>query len=156
MPIKQITPMSEVDNYLEEQLERREQAIIRNLEYVGEQCVNEAKRLPSPPESMRRFKHQPNYIDDTGNLRSSIGYVIVKNGKVVKLSGFAVVKTGREGVRSGAAYARQLVRKFPRGIVLIVVAGMNYAAYVSAKGYNVLDSSELLAEQLVPNLMKQL
>lgn len=143
MPIKQITPQAEVDRYLGEQVERIEKQIIYNLSYVGEQCLNEGRSTNS-------------YKDQTGNLRSSIGYVLVKDGKVINASDFAVVKTGREGAKDGTAYARQLAREFPEGIVLIVVAGMNYAAYVSAKGFNVLDSAELLAEQLVPKLMKQL
>ena len=42
--------------------------------------------------------------------------------------------------------------KYPKGLVLIVVAGKNYAAYVEAKGYNVLSSAELMAE----NILKQL
>ena len=40
----------------------------------------------------------------------------------------------------------------PTLATLIVVAGMNYAAYVQRKGYDVLTSSELLAEQLVRQL----
>lgn len=143
MPIKQITPQAEVDRYLGEQVERIEKQIIYNLSYVGEQCLNEGRSTNS-------------YKDQTGNLRSSIGYVIVKDGNIITTSSFATVKAGHEGTKVGAAYARQLSREFPKGIVLIVVAGMNYAAYVSAKGYNVLDSAELLAEQLVPKLMKQL
>ena len=131
--------MSEVDAYLEEQIQRIEQQTIYNLSYVGDRCSNEARSTNS-------------YKDQTGNLRSSIGYVIVKDG----MSDFTTVKNGREGTQGGAAFARQLVKEFPSGIVLIVVAGMNYAAHVSARGYNVLDSAELLAEQLVPSLMKQL
>ena len=96
------------------------------------------------------------YLDRTHNLRSSTGYVIVKDGKIVKMGDFTPIKGGNEGAQGGAAFARQLVKAFPSGIVLIVVAGMNYAAHVSARGYNVLDSAELLAEQLVPSLMKQL
>lgn len=143
MGAKQITPMSEVDAYLEEQIQRIEQQTIYKLSYVGERCLNEARSTNS-------------YIDQTGNLRSSTGYVIVKDGKIVQMSDFTTVKNGREGSQGGAAFARQLVKEFPSGIVLIVVAGMNYAAHVSARGYNVLDSAELLAEQLVPSLMKQL
>jgi hypothetical protein len=33
---------------------------------------------------------------------------------------------------------------------------MNYAAYVERNGYNVLTSAELLADELVPKLLKQL
>ncbi len=135
--------MSEVSAYLEEQIQRIEQQILYNLSYVGECCLNEARSTNS-------------YKDRSGNLRSSIGYTIVKNGKVVKVSNFSPVMNGQQGTHDGAAFARELVKEFPSGIVLIVVAGMNYAAYVSAKGYNVLDSAELLAEQLVPSIMKQL
>ena len=35
MPIKQLTPMSEIDRYTEEQLERLKQVLIRNLMYIG-------------------------------------------------------------------------------------------------------------------------
>ena len=37
-----------------------------------------------------------------------------------------------------------------------MVAGMRYAAYVSASGRDVLDSAELRANQLVPQLLGQL
>lgn len=143
MGAKQITPMSEVEAYLDEQIERIEQRIIYNLSYVGEQCLTEARSTNS-------------YKDQTGNLRSSIGYIIVKDGKVIRQSDFAVVRKGSEGKSEGEKFARSLASKFPDGIVLIVVAGMNYASYVSAKGYNVLDSAELLADRLVPSILKQL
>lgn len=143
MGVRQITPMSEVDAYLEEQIERIEGQIIYNLSYVGEQCLNAARSTNS-------------YKDQTGNLRSSVGYVIARDGTIIQASDFKTVKQGREGSKDGAAFARQLVSEFPQGFVLIVVAGMNYAAYVSAKGYDVLDSAELLAEQLVPKMMTQL
>jgi len=135
--------MSEVDAYLEEQIQMLEQRAVYNLAYVGEQCLNNARNNGS-------------YLDHTHNLRSSTGYVIVKDGKIVQMGDFIPIKGGNEGAQGGTAFARQLVKEFPTGIVLIVVAGMNYAAHVSAKGYNVLDSAELLAEQLVPSLMKQL
>ena len=143
MGAKQITPMSEVEAYLDEQIERIEQLIIYNLSYVGEQCLTEARNTNS-------------YKDQTGNLRSSIGYTIVKDGRVIRQSDFAVVRKGSEGKSEGEQFARSLASKFPKGIALIVVAGMNYASYVSAKGYNVLDSAELLADRLVPSILKQL
>ena len=135
--------MSEVEAYLDEQIEMIEQLIIYNLSYVGEQCLTEARSTNS-------------YKDQTGNLRSSIGYIIVKDGRVIRQSDFAVVRTGSQGKSEGEQFARSLASKFPEGIVLIVVAGMNYASYVSAKGYNVLDSAEQLADRLVPSILKQL
>lgn len=171
MPIRQITPQSQIDAQIEESLNRKKQAIIYNFSVIGEKVVNEAKQSGS-------------YTDRTGNLRSSIGYIIVADGKIVETGNFQAIRgqgenmqrvmfttkagkkvdywvkgksgDGKEGQSTGQSYARSLAGKFPKGIVLIVVAGMNYASYVSAKGYNVLDSSELLADKLVPKMLKQL
>ena len=135
--------MSEVNAYLEEQIQRIERQTIYNLSYVGERCINEARSTNS-------------YKDQTGNLRSSLGYVIASDGKIVYQSNFEVVKQGGSGAKSGIQFAKEIVRQFPEGIVLVVVAGMNYAAHVSATGRDVIDSAELLADKLVPQILKQL
>lgn len=143
MPIKRLTPTAEIDRYIAGRVEAIKRALVYNLCAVGEQVLNAARLTNS-------------YKDQTGNLRSSIGYVVSVDGEIVQMSSFDTVKEGREGSRGGKEYAMQLVRNFPHGIVLIVVAGMNYASYVSAKGYDVLDSSELLADKLVPQMLQQL
>lgn len=143
MPIKRLTPTTEIDRYIAGRVEAIKKALVYNLCAVGEQVLNAARLTNS-------------YKDQTGNLRSSIGYVVAVDGEIVQMSSFDTVKEGREGSRVGKEYAMQLVRDFPHGIVLIVVAGMNYASYVSAKGYDVLDSSELLADKLVPQMLQQL
>ena len=143
MPIKRLTPTAEIDRYITGRVEAIKKAIVYNLCAVGEQVLNAARLTNS-------------YKDQTGNLRSSIGYVVAVDGEIVQMSSFDTVKEGREGSRGGKEYAMRLVRDFPHGIVLIVVAGMNYAPYVSAKGYDVLDSSELLADKLVPQMLQQL
>lgn len=137
------TPMSEIERYLQEDLARRESAMLNVLSQVGEQCVNQARSSGS-------------YTDRTGNLRSSVGYVILVDGKIVEMSAFEGVKNGQKGSSDGKDFARELVSKFPKGIVLIVVAGMKYASAVSARGRDVLDSAEILAEQLVPSMMQRL
>lgn len=143
MPIRQITPKSKIDAYIEARMNRLKRAIIYNLCVVGEKVRNEALDNGS-------------YTDRTKNLRSSVGYVVVVDGQVYKMSAFGKPDGNNDGRSTGMSYARSLAGKFPKGIVLIVVAGMRYASYVSAKGYNVLDSSELLADQLVPKMLKQL
>lgn len=143
MGIKQITPASEIDKYIEKRVERIINALIYNLQYIGERCLNAAKETKS-------------YKDRTGNLRSSLGYVIVLDGKIAYQSNFEVVLKGQDGAKSGIQYAKEVARQFPEGIVLIVVAGMKYASYVSATGRDVLDSAELLADKLVPQILKQL
>ena len=78
------------------------------------------------------------------------------DGRIVNQSSFETVKEGGQGSKQGAAFAKQLVRRFPKGICLIVVAGMEYAAHVKNRGYDVLDSSELTADRIVPYMLKQL
>lgn len=142
MPIRQVTPQNEINSYIERKLDILTSLLIRNFSYVGEQVLNAAR-------SSKEYK------DQTGNLRSSIGYVVAVDGKVAEVSSFEVVKQGQRGAKTGADYAKELVRKHPRGIVLIVCAGMKYAAYVNAKR-DVVDSAELLADKLVPIMLKQL
>ena len=142
MPFKQITPKADVEAYLKDQLAKREKSIIRTLNFVGITCINEART-------------NGDYIDQTGNLRSSIGYAIIQNGVVVNQSRFEQVKDGREGKKEGAELLSDFIGRNTQGIVLIVVAGMNYAAYVETNR-NVITSAELLAEDLVPKLLRQL
>jgi len=133
------TPPSQIDQYLDDQIERRMRALINAFEYVGVQCQNEAKTGGT-------------YKDRTGHLRSSVGYIVIKDGVVISGGEFDNNKGGSEG----SSVIQKAISKNSKGIVLIVVAGMNYAASVEARNLNVLTSAELLADQMVPILMKQL
>jgi hypothetical protein len=117
-----------------------QKSIILVLSYLGELCVNHARNLKT-------------YRDQTGNLRSSIGYIIVKDGKVVKQS-FTGSKA--EGKQRAQQVASELISEIGQGWALIVVAGMNYALSVESRGLDVLSSAELLAERELPGLLKQL
>lgn len=155
------TTENEINAEIKRELERVDKAVIYVLQYVGEKCIRHARSLPSPnPKNFPNFPrvppHQPNYIDWTANLRSSIGYVIVRDGKIVSQGGFEEVGGGKDGARDGRKYAKETAAKFPKGYALIVVAGMNYAQYVSDRGYDVLDSAELLAEREVPKMLDTL
>lgn len=120
------------------------QDAIDTLSFVGEKCVIEAR-------------DSGKYTDRTGNLRSSTGYAVVYNGRIVKQSNFEKVKqTATEGAATGKELIRQLTSSYADGLVLILVAGMDYAVYVEARGYNVLNSSEDLAKRLVPEMLKQI
>lgn len=143
MPIRDVTPKGSIDNALAQMMERVRRVLIRRLAYIGEQVVNEGRT-------------RANFKDRTGNLRSSIGYVIAEDGKIVGESSFEPVKGGEEGARKGRSFAESLAREHDKGLVLIVVAGMNYARYVANRGYDVIDSAELLAHKLVPEMIKQL
>lgn len=131
-------------NYVIEQVEGARIGAINALNYVGLQCVTEARKSGK-------------YTDRTGNLRSSIGYAVLENGKPIRKSGFEKVNaTADKAQGKGEALITRLASTYKDGLVLIVVAGMNYAAYVEARGYNVLNSAETLAKTLVPEMLKQL
>lgn len=146
MPIKINTSKSRINEYLKQKTEEMTRVCVNNLCYVGESVIKTVRQQTSAED----------YKNQTGNLRSSVGYIVVLNGRVVQSAGFEKVKNGGEGTKAGETYARDLAKQFDKGLVLLVVAGMNYASYVSAKGYDVLDSAELLARRLVPKMTTEL
>nr|DAT06059.1 MAG TPA: hypothetical protein [Caudoviricetes sp.] len=128
---------------MRERAERINRAIIRTFQYIAEVLVREARM-------------KGDYIDQTGNLRSSIGAIILLDGQIVSRSGFEVVKGGSSGANEGLTYAQQIAAAYPRGVALVVVAGKDYAAHVAARGRDVLSSAVLKAEDIVPRMMRQL
>lgn len=147
MPINQITPAQAVTEEIQRRIKAIEKATINALTYVGEACVRHARELDT-------------YKDQTNNLRSSIGYAVLKDGRPVKRGSMENVGkgagTGQEGVRQGESFRQSLFDEFPTGIALIVTAGMNYAAHVERNGYDVTESAELLAKRMVPQILSQI
>ncbi len=142
MPIVMQTPQSQITAEFNSQYDKRvRQVAIDTLTYVGEACVTEAR-------------NNGRYKDQTGNLRSSIGYVVVDNGRIVQQGASQKFLEGTQGETEGVRYSRDLAAEVGKGIALIVVAGMEYAVYVEARGLNVLSSAELLAERLVPQMLR--
>jgi hypothetical protein len=149
MPIKQLTPMQEVRKYLNDSIERKTEVLIRITCYSGEAGLIVARINGS-------------YFDRTGNLRSSIGYIVAKDGQIVETSGFTQVPPKQsqqgdkfDGAKQGEDFARQIIKKYPQGIALVESAGMNYSGYVSAKGYDVLDSAQAETKRVFLQLLKQ-
>jgi hypothetical protein len=127
-----------------------ENLIIQNLSYVGLHAI-----------TIAREQHTRNYTDRTGNLRASVGYVIVKNGSIVFSGGFdpaaASNRTdGDAGASEGKRIAEQLRANYRDGFVLIVVAGMYYGVYVEKRNYNVLTFTTIEAKKKANELMKGL
>ncbi len=116
------TPASRIDTLINKEKERVEMLTVRALSYLGELCVIEARNRPQ----------EISWYDRSGNLRSSIGYAIIHNGKILEYSDFTQVRQGNEGVRKGKALIEELSKKFANGYALVVVAGMNYAEFVEA------------------------
>lgn len=107
--------------------------IERWLSYIGEELCNHARTIT-------KGRSSGGYEDHTGNLRSSIGYRIYRDGVKVKDGGFKNVSGGSAISHAKSALDNYgLAYEIPvKGWTLVIVAGMSYATYVESKGYNVL------------------
>ena len=152
--------MGAVFRRIEKFADERRQRLIMGLAYVGENIVNEARDTGE-------------YQDQTGNLRSSTGWVIIEKGKAVRQFGAiarspGIIKSGKNkgkttnrkvgtegklGVETGKEFIEWAEDEFKdEGLVLVVFAGMEYAAAVESKGYDVLTNSTYLGKQLFKEL----
>lgn len=144
--------MREIRDYLAREVEKHQARIIKMLQNVGETVVNKI-----------RTSDISEWNDQTGALRSSIGYIISLDGVPLMESNFERVDgpkrdaTSVDGSQVGKSYAETLVSLYPKGIALIVVAGMEYASYVERmENKTVLAQGELEARRLVSQLIEQL
>ena len=95
--------------------------------------------------------------DQTGNLRSSVGYIVIRDGDIKAEGGFQSYGETGEGSERGRAFARGLIPQYPSGAALIIVAGMEYAAYVEAMdNKTVLAQGELETARLINELVERL
>lgn len=144
MPIQPKFTPEQFGQSVRNQVDRIEEAILRRMKIAGEEAVNYARSINT-------------YKDRTGNLRSSIGYVIFKNGARVFGSDFNKVKDGEKGTETGETLANKVASEFSgRGFVLVVVAGMNYAFYVETKGYDVLTGAEIKTKTKLDGALKRI
>ena len=146
MGIKPKFKQIEVLKELEGGYRKIENGIIRILQYAGEQFVKDAR--DGMKISTKVFP-KGDYKDRTVNLRSSIGYIILKDGVMVDndFQGTA------EGISAGRA-ALDLVPK-KEGYQLVGVAGMDYASNVESKGYNVITSQGDIALVNIERLLNK-
>jgi orotidine-5'-phosphate decarboxylase len=95
--------------------------------YVGERFVRNARKTNT-------------YMDRTANLRNSIGYGEYDDAKTEKAN-FPDDKT-RKGIQMADEAAAGT-----KGITVVLGAGMEYAAAVEARGYDVVSNSVNVAKQ---------
>ncbi|MBC5586145.1 MULTISPECIES: hypothetical protein [Bacteroides] len=113
------------------------------LQAGGEKFIEVARRSGS-------------YKDQTGNLRSSIGYIIAKDGEVVK-ENFKESDKGTDkttGKYKGRRLAEEVSLSHTGGYILVGVAGMEYAAAVEAKGYEVISGANTQCEKYLRDTLK--
>lgn len=134
--------------------------IRRLLSYIGEELCGHARTITKGHAT-------GGYDDHTGNLRSSIGYRIYRDGEPVYDGGFQNVQVvnekGETVTGNGIEAAKQALNNYGlaysipmRGWTLVIVAGMSYATYVEAKGYNVLHLTNVEMKNKIEELKKDL
>lgn len=142
----------EIQEMLEEYSKETLLEIIDKLDVIGIACMNEAKQ-------------NGDYQDHTQNLRNSIEYAVVYEGKIVRGGG------------KQNEFLLEAIRDKGKGtdeLFLVLAAGMEYASYVefghyywkslgegfgyteaTSKPYNVIASAELLMDKLVNELYEE-
>lgn len=121
---KPVWNMRDVNRRIERFEASKKDQIVSAFHYAGEHYKNTAKE-----------RHT--YGDRTGNLTSSIGYFIAVDGHIVEYG----LDGNQEGKTAARKTANEVVSKYDEGVVLILVAGMEYALAVEARGYEVITSS---------------
>jgi hypothetical protein len=124
-------------------------AIASGLAFIGETFVVNARNTNT-------------YHDQTGNLRSSIGYCLYHNGEKVQ---FNFEGETSEGITKASELADEVAAEHPQGFVMVCVAGMEYAAAVesgvrkggkSAHAYDVITNSSIIAVREVKEMVVRL
>lgn len=130
------------DAFLDE-IQRKQ---IDRLKQLGEMCLVEAR-------------NNKGYMMQTGALLSSTGYQVFVDGVAIhsqfEAASGAQSDAAAQGIKAGQTIA-DTIGKGTKGVCLVVVAGMNYATYVEARGKNVLTSAKNLAERELPRMLEKL
>jgi len=124
--------MPKVEKRIDNFATGKEKRMCEGLAYIGEGFANRARDIRT-------------YEDRTSNLRGSIAYDVVKNGKTFASD----YSGGGNGDEDAKYYAKKAVDDVifensldtDNRIWLIGVAGMEYAAAVESKGYDVITAS---------------
>lgn len=140
------TPKSAVEAFFAESANILHEALHTCFAMLGEEAV---KRI-------RDRSQEESWIDQTGNLRSSIGYAIYDHGRKELESAFQIIRNGGEGSDTGKKYIDELASEYATTYALVVIAGMNYASFVEAKeNKDVLASTELWLNGVVDQKMQK-
>jgi len=143
MGIKPKFSYSDLERVINSELITIEKNVISIMQRVGEQFVSDARNAANISGAFQKG----DYTDQTANLRSSIGYFIIRDNEVIT--------DNVTGTMSGTSKARGVLGQlgFKSGYRLVGVAGMEYASNLESKGYNVITSQQV---DLIVNLGERL
>lgn len=134
------TPTEALDRFLMAAFTIIRNEVSNALAKLGEECI----------AKIRDRSGSESWYDQTGNLRSSIGYAVYDYGWKKVQSSFQTVMGGSDGSSEGRKMINNLANEYSKVYALVVVAGMNYAKYVeSLENKDVLASTELWAKGVI-------
>lgn len=123
---------------------RIETALIFELEVLVTKLENHAKL-------------NAGYEDQTANLKSSIGGVVLKDGRPISYVGFEKEQGADVGDVTGLEFINSLISGIGSGYVILIVAGMEYATYVEDfHNLNVLKKTELSMLTRLPKTISKI
>lgn len=96
-------------------------------------------------QAIEMQKAESDYLNHTHNLRNAPGYAVIVNGEEVARN---VPADGAHG-KAKAKTNKTLDAADKSGTGIIIADGMEYASFVSSKGYDVVDSALLHADKVL-------
>ena len=145
MAIKMTTPTEALDRFLMAAFTIIRNEVSNALAKLGEECI----------AKIRDRSGSESWYDQTGNLRSSIGYAVYDYGWKKVQSSFQTVMGGSDGSSEGRKMINNLANEYSKVYALVVVAGMNYAEYVeSLENKDVLARLERAKKSALANIEK--
>ena len=121
--------------------------VLRELTMIAEEACNMARDTYPTHDS-------GGYDDHTRNLRGSIGFKISFEGKEVSRGGFDS-RSSTDGENAAQTALNKLDTKGSLWEI-VVVAGMEYARYVEAKGYNVISFVQNYLDEQIKKLIQDI
>lgn len=137
-----------VPAFTEADLGKQMEEIIGRIVRVTENELNQLG-LQMTTAARMKTKGQGGFNDQTGNLRSSIGYILMYDGEIIN-EDFRIADKGDDrssGVAKGKDEAERISKESPDGWAIILVAGMEYASWVENMDYDVISGTTLGADK---------
>lgn len=116
---------------------------VEEVEEYANELMKEAAHNAVDTQKERNVSSKKTYQNHTWNLRNAPGAAIVRDGNIVDLY---IPADGEHLLAKNRTEAMLIFGSKPKDGV-VVADGMEYASFVSSKGFDVLDSASLTVEK---------
>ena len=116
---------------------------VEEVDENATELMKEAAQRAVYMQKERNVSNKKTYQNHTWNLRNAPGAAIVRDGKIVALY---IPADGEHSLAKNRTEAMLIFGSKPKDGV-IVADGMEYASFVSSKGFDVLDSASLTLDK---------